>query len=142
MNEDIFKFIDGNNIAVLSVMRSDGSIHGASLHYSNNKEPLEFYFATGKGSRKADSLLNGEVAKASVVIGFKEDEMVTLQMDGDVVAVTDEVEITRVKEIHFIKHPSAKRFENDPDGIYLKFIPNWWRYSAYKESPPVFVESD
>jgi general stress protein 26 len=141
MNEEIFKFIESNNIGVLSVMRPDGSIHGASLHFSSSREPLEFYFATSKGSRKAAGLVNGENAKASLVIGFKEEEMITVQLDGDVVAASDAEEIQKIKDIHFAKHPSAKRFENDPNGIYLKFKPIWWRYSAFKASPPVFIES-
>ncbi len=141
MNEEIFTFIESNNICVLSLMRPDGSIHGASLHFSSSRNTLEFYFATSKDSRKAVGLLTGQTVKASVVIGFKEEEMITVQMDGNVTAVTDPEEIKKVKDIHFAKHPSAKRFENDPDGIYLKFKPNWWRYSAFKEKPPVFIES-
>ena len=142
MNEDILKFIKENRIAVLSVLRPHGSVHGASLHYSNDREAQEFYFATHKTSRKAEGLVNGESVKASVVIGFKEEEMITLQMDGEVASIADEAEISRVKEIHYAKHPFAKKFEGDPNTMFIKFKPTWWRYSAFKDSPPVFIESD
>jgi general stress protein 26 len=141
MDEQITNFIDSNKICVFSVLRPDGSVHAASLHYTNNADYLEFYFATHKTSRKAASLLSGEAVKASMVIGFSEAEMVTLQMDGVVEIISADTDIARAKEIHYAKHESAKKFDGDPNTVFLRFKPNWWRYSEFMSKPPVFIES-
>jgi len=141
MNEGIKNFIKSNRICVVSVLRPDGSIHAATVHYSSNEDATEFYVATSRKSRKAESLLSGESVKASMVIGFREEEMITYQMDGNISAITDEVQLAPVKEIHYAMHPFAKKFEGDPETVFLIFKPEWWRYSAFKEKPPVFIES-
>lgn len=141
MNEDIKKFIESNRICVVSILRPDGSVHAATVHYSSNTERTEFYIATSRKSRKAERLLSGEAVKASMVIGFNEELMITLQMDGEVIAITEEAEVAPIKEIHYAMHPFAKKFENDPNTLFLKFETNWWRYSEFKSQPPVFIES-
>lgn len=143
MNEEIFKFIKENNIGVLSVLRPGGSIHAASLHYSGGESAdLEFYFATSKKSRKAEGLLGGGNIKASMVIGFREEEMVTVQMDGEVHAATTDEEKNKVIDVHYAKHPNARIYKDDEDTLFIIFKPTWWRYSAFKAKPPVFLSSE
>lgn len=142
MNDDIKKFIVENKICVLSVVRGDTSVHAAAVHYSTNEDQTEFYIATSKKSRKVENLLSGSSTQASMVIGFNEETMITHQMDGEVIAITDEAELVVVRDIHYAMHPFAKKFENDPNTLFLKFTPTWWRYSEYKANPPIFIEPD
>lgn len=141
MNEDILQFLKNNNISVVSVVRPDNSVHAAALHFSNNADASEFYFATSRESRKAEGLAEQRSAKASVVVGFKEEEMITLQMDGSIRTGTDE-EISGAMEIHYTKHAGAARFKDDPNAMFLIFKPDWWRFSKFKEKPPLFIESE
>ncbi len=78
MNPEVLGFLGMHKVCSLSIVLPDGSPHGAALHFSHIVEPLTFYFSTEKGSRKCQGLLNGEVGKASVVVGFSEEEWKTL----------------------------------------------------------------
>ena len=141
MNEDILEFLKSNNISVVSVVRPDGSVHAAALHFSNNIEGTEFYFATTRGSRKVEGVVDGGSAKSSIVVGFKEEEMITLQMDGTIKAAIDSADKEKVKSAHYIKHPHGKDYADHPDTLHLIFTPDWWRFSKLKEKPPVFIDS-
>lgn len=141
MNEQTLEFIKQNKICVVSILRPDGSLHAATVHFSTNENATEFYIATSRKSRKVESLLEGNPKAASMVIGFNEEQMITLQMDGEVQAVLEDAEVEPIKAVHYAMHQFAKKFENDPNTLFLKFTPTWWRYSEFKSSPPVFIES-
>lgn len=141
MNDQVKDFIRDNKISVMSVLQLDNSLHSAAVHYSCNKNFTEFYIATNRSSRKATPLLNGKTVAASMVIGFNESEMITLQMSGELRAIKDTETLQVVQSIHYAMHPFAKKFENNPETIFLVFTPSWWRFSMFKEQPPVFIES-
>lgn len=141
MTDEIKKFLHENNIAVLSVMLSDGSPHGAAIHFSHTDEPLNFYFQTKIGSRKCEALVDGRAGKASVVVGFDEKEMITIQLDGEVRQLHDEKEIEALCSIHYAKHPYAAKHRHE-GAAFLKFTPTWWRYSDYSSRPPRILMSN
>ncbi len=141
MTQEIKDFLGQNRIAVVTILLPDGSPHGATVHYSHINEPLEIYVSTDKNSKKCQALQTGESAKASCVIGFNEEEMKTMQMDGDITQITDAEELRRVDAIHYAKHPHAAKYKDAPERVTLKFIPIWWRYSDYKATPRQFIES-
>lgn len=105
------------------------------MHFSHNENPLQLYFSTESTGKKVQGLLKGEVGKGSVVLGFSEEEFVTLQMDGEVAAILDSLELKKAKDIHYSKIPTAKKYENEPETLFVKFIPKWWRYTDYKTNP-------
>ncbi len=76
-----------------------------------------------------------------MVIGFSEEEWLTLQIDGTIEIIQDEDEIKRVKTIHYQKNPSSKQFENIPTTIFLAFTPIWWRFTDFNSEPPFVMES-
>jgi len=131
MVKKITDFLSSQRVGVLSVMLPDGSLHAAALHYSHRDDPLELYFSTENTSRKTQGLLGGEITKAAVVVGFSEEEWLTLQMDGEVRAVLDASELATVQEVHYGKHPGSAKYKDDPATIFLAFTPHWWRYTDY-----------
>lgn len=142
MNDKILKYLTKEHVGVLSNLLPDGSVHGATLHFSHNVEPLEIYFSTENTSRKCEGLLNGEVVKASLVIGFSESEWITLQLDGEITAVSDKPELEAVHRIHYSKHPGSEKYKNDPVTIFLKFTPLWYRYTDYNTDPLTVISSE
>lgn len=126
----------------MAVLLPDGFPHGAVLHYSCKNNPLTLFFSTENTSKKSEGLLDGKGKKASVVVGFSEEEWITLQMDGEVRAILDPKELKEVKEIHYAKHPDSKQYENDPATLFLSFTPNWWRFTDYNTDPPTIVDSE
>lgn len=136
MDQKILDFLNNHRVCSLTTLLKDGSPHAAALHYSHKVNPLEFYFSTENTSIKCQALLNVSFKKASVVIGFSEEEWITLQMDGVVKAILDKEELKVVQEIHYKKHPDSAQYKDAPATIFLKFTSNWWRYTDYNSDPP------
>lgn len=142
MDKKILDFLAKHRVCSLTTLLRDGSPHAAALHYSHRNDPLELYSSTENTSLKTQSLLDGKSTKASVVIGFSEEEWITFQMDGEVKAIFDSEELKRVHSIHYAKIPDAEQYKNDLATIFLKFIPKWWRYTDYNTDPPAILASE
>jgi general stress protein 26 len=140
-DEKILNFLDSNRVGVLSVLLKDGSPHGATVHFSHQINPTKFFFLTDRKYKKCDALLEGNPVRASLVIGFSEEEMKTLQLDGTIRKVSDTEELSNLKEVHFKKIPTAKQYENDHDSVFLEFVPTWWQYTDYNTSPETRIAS-
>ena len=86
-------------------------------------------------------VLEKKTTLASVVIGFSEEEWISLQMDGQLRVASLEDEIGTIKTIHYAKIASSKEFENEPGTMFLVFKPLWWRYTDFNTEPPtVFLK--
>lgn len=142
MDVKILDFLSSHRVSALTTMLSDGSPHAAALHYSHSVDPLKLYFSTENTSRKAEALINGGSVKASVVIGFSEDEWITLQMDGEIRAVLNKDELSYVQAIHYNKHPGSEQYKNAPETIFLEFIPTWWRYTDFNTHLKTILSSE
>lgn len=142
MDSKVSDLLDKHRVCSLTVMLPDGSPHAAALHYSHRNTPVTLFFSTENTSKKTQGLLKGEKQKASVVVGFSEEEWITLQMDGEVKAVLDDKELEEVKNVHYAKHPDSKQYENNPATIFLSFVPSWWRFSDYNTDPPTILASE
>lgn len=115
----------------MATMLKDGSPHVCALHYANNLD-AEVYIMTEKTGKKSEDLLDGKVGKASFVTGFSDEEWITLQMDGEVRAVTDKKELLKIHEIYYKKNPGPEKYKNEPETLFLTFKPKWYRYTEYK----------
>lgn len=131
VTDSILKFLEVNGICALSVVLPDGSIHSASMHFSHNNNPFELYFSTERSSRKCTGLLNGEVVKASVVVGVDDKMWKQLQISGDITMVSDSDELKRIMSIHYTKHKESEKYKDDPETVFLKFTPTWWKYTDF-----------
>jgi hypothetical protein len=49
-------------------------------------------------------------------------------------------ELTRLKELYFVRFPDGRQRQHWPNLIYVRVRPRWLRYSDYNQSPPVIVE--
>jgi general stress protein 26 len=142
MNESIFQFLANHEVCSLTTLLPDGSPHGAALHFSYNTSPVELYFLTKNTSRKTKGLLNGQKGRAAVVVGFSDEESITLQMDGEVAAITVGSEFNDLQRIHLKKHPNQEKYIGNPAYIFLKFMPWWWRYTDYNTKPVTILSSE
>jgi len=139
MDKIILDFIKTSRVSVLATVLGNGSPHAAAMHYSHSVNPLEIYFSVDKTSLKCQSLLKKKKNKASVVIGFSEQDWLTLQIDGLISIVSDREKLKSVKLIHYKKNPSSKEFENNPNTIFLRFKPKWIRYTDFNFEPPRII---
>jgi general stress protein 26 len=141
MEEKVLDFLRKHRICSLTTLLIDGSPHAAAVHYSHAKDPLTLYFSTDNTSRKCEALLNGNIVKAAVVVGFSEQEWITLQMNGEIKAVLDKDELAKAQEVHYGKHPKSEKYKNEPETVFLSFTPTWWRYTDYNTIPETVLSS-
>ncbi|OGK32398.1 hypothetical protein A3F57_04840 [Candidatus Roizmanbacteria bacterium RIFCSPHIGHO2_12_FULL_36_11] len=139
MDKKILDFIKKSRVSVLATVLVNGSPHVAAMHYSHGDNPLEIYFSVDKTSLKCQLLLKKKKCQASVVIGFSEQDWLTLQMDGLISIVGDREELKTIKTIHYKKNPNSQEFENDPNTIFLIFKPKWIRYTDFNFEPPRII---
>lgn len=142
MNNNIHTFLTNHMICVLTTLLPDNSPHAAALHFSHAEHPFELYFSTENTSKKCQGLLKGETVKGSAVVGFSEEEWITLQMDGEVTAVLDNTRLEKIHEVHYAKHPSSAKYKDAPETIFLVFKPTWWRYTDYNTKPVTILLSE
>ena len=140
MDAKVIQFLEKNRVCSLSTQLSDNSPHGAAMHYSIQQNPLLLYFSADRTNKKMAKVLKDNVSKASVVVGFSEEEWVTLQMDGRLTLVACNDEVNKIKKVHYLKNPTSQEFENDPGTIFLIFKPSWWRYTDYNTDPPKILK--
>jgi general stress protein 26 len=140
MKEEVLKYLQSQRVGVLGLALADGSIHGATLHYASSASPFVLFFLTGRSSRKATPLLQGQQVQACFVIGTDESDKKTLQMEGTLQMVGDE-EQERFEAIYFGKLPEKKQSYSD-SSVGLQFIPRWWRFSDWTLPEPLVVSSE
>jgi general stress protein 26 len=131
MDKKIFSFLKKHRVGALTTVLKNGTPHAAALHFSHREEPFELYFSTENTSKKCEDLLTGKRGNASFVVGLSEEEWITLQMDGEIVIVSDKNELADIQKIHYKKHPSSEKYKDEPATVFLKFTPKWWRYTDY-----------
>ncbi len=137
----ILNFLQKHNICSLTTLLLDGSPHAAALHYSHQEDPLTLFFSTENSSKKCQALLEGNIGKASVAIGFSEEEWITLQMDGEIKIIADKGILEKIYQIHYSKHPNSRKYKDDPNTIFLAFTPTWTRYTDFNTHPPTIISS-
>lgn len=142
MKQEIIDFIDSQRICVLAVEMLNGSPHAATVHFAYQDNPSRFLFETYRDYRKAEPLFGRELTRASMVIGFDESNMKTLQLDGEVRLITsDEKEI--FDEVYLGKFPNKKQKSIDPKFVSFVFLPQWWRYTDWtKPEGKIIIISD
>lgn len=133
MDQRILKFLTKEKVCALSVCMPDGSCHSAAMHFTYHDGVI--YMGTHAASRKISGLSTGKV-KASIVVGFSEQEWTTAQLDGEV----EKIDAQPTKDIILAKYPEDEK-QFDATTIFLKFTPTWYRYTDYKTQPPTFIES-
>ncbi|OHA68239.1 MAG: hypothetical protein A3A27_00140 [Candidatus Wildermuthbacteria bacterium RIFCSPLOWO2_01_FULL_47_18] len=140
MNQIAIDLLTKERVCVLSVVLADGSPHAAALHYSQQIDPVKLFIQTYPTVKTRAILEGGGAAKAAVVIGFNEQDFLTLQMRGMVNIVSDPAKLEEIYKIHYAKHPEAEKYKSSRT-IFLEFTPTWWRYSDLKTDPETIIEN-
>jgi hypothetical protein len=120
-------FLAKHRISCLSVQLLDGSIHGAAIHYTYLPQTSQVIFNTSRTTVKCSPLLKGEIAQASVVVGFSEEEFIEVQMRGTLYLITEPTELAAAQQAHCAKYPDYQKHATNPTGIAtqnLELIPN------------------
>ena len=139
MNQIAIDLLTKERVCVLSVVLADGSPHAAALHYSEQTSPVKLFIQTYPTVKTQAILESGGTAKAAVVVGFNEQDFLTLQMRGIVRIVSDPAKLEEIYKIHYAKHPEAEKYKSSRT-IFLEFTPTWWRYSDLKTDPETIIE--
>lgn len=134
MPQEIINFINSQFLCVLSVEMMDGSPHAATMHFALNESPALFLFETYRSHRKATPLFEREKSRASMVIGFSEDNRKTLQIDGEVALMRSDTEQLLFNKVYFKKFPKKKEKAQDSNFVIFSLTPTWWRYTDW-DSP-------
>ena len=113
---------------------TSNEIPEAALVGFYSKENLEIIFGTESTSRKVQNIQNN-----SRVAGVVSTDEISVQFEG-IVSIIIGNEIAEDKEKFFAKIPSAKEYESDPNQIYFKIMPIWFRYVDYSKNAPEIFE--
>ena len=129
MHPDALAFIETQRISVFAIEMMDGTPHASTLHFAHSGDAPTFIFLTERGYRKAEPLLGRETCRGSLVLGFQEGKMQTLQVDG-VAQILDESD-EELKNAYFVKFPDKQEKFDAADDFFFKFTPTWWRFTDY-----------
>ncbi len=144
MQKDIIDFINSQRICVLALEMLGGSPHGSTVHFAFDESSLTFFFATSKTYRKAEVLEKKTKTRASLVIGFDESNMKTLQIDGEALLV-GEGEKELFDKVYFEKFPEKiGKVHGGLGNVFFKFVPTWWRYTDWtgKDGKKIITSAD
>src|SRR3989338_4065272 len=143
MQKEIINFINSQRICVLAFEMLDGSPHASTVHFSFDKKFLTFFFETYGTYRKAEVLFSKKVVRASIVVGFDESNMKTLQLDGEARLINDK-EKELFHKIYFTKFPEKKENSLDPKFTPFSFTPKWWRFTDWtgKDGKVIIISSN
>jgi uncharacterized protein YhbP (UPF0306 family) len=137
MDAKVIEFLNSEHVAALTLETAEG-LHAAALHFSFSEDPFTLYFSTDKTSRKGSKLSENPI-KAALVIGISPEKWQTLQVDGTV-RIASESEIPEIKKIHYERNPGSKKFEGDPNTVFLIFTPTWGRFTDFNTNPLTLIE--
>jgi len=142
LTKEILDYLSAQRLGVLSVEMLDGAPHAATVHFAHTAEPLSFWFETDKTYRKAEPLLSRKITRASLVIGFDERNMKTLQMDGEARLIEPE-EKKLFAQVYLGKFPEKAQKYADAGIVSFAFRPLWWRWTDWtKPEGKIIVTSE
>jgi general stress protein 26 len=135
-NPKLAEFLNREPVAVVSVSIDEiGTPHAATLGYWHKSDPLSFFFVTNKNSQKCRLLNQKKELPAACVVGTYMGTEFTLQMRGTLRVLDKDnyrEEIDRYCEKRGKRREELKDLA-DPDGVLLRFTPNWARYVDFSQ---------
>ena len=136
--ERLFRYLREGRVSVLSTCAPNGEPHSSVMHYSCAAGLPVLFFSTDDRTAKASDCR--ENPRASVAIGWSEVDWVTVQMRGALRALTLPEEKEAAKAAHYAVHPNARQFDSDPHTLFLRFEPDWVRFSDLGATPALIEE--
>jgi general stress protein 26 len=123
--EDVFEFMKGERLAVLSTASEDGHPEAALMGFAVTPD-LEIIFDTVESSRKYPNLKKNQ--RVAWVIGCTAET--TVQYEGLAEELQGE-ELAKYKKIYFARFPDGPARESWPGITYFVVRPKWVRYCDY-----------
>ena len=123
--QEVYEFMDGEKLAVLSTARKDARPEAALMGFAMTPE-LEIVFDTVRNSRKYPILK--ENPRVAWVVGCTSE--ITVQYEGEASELEGE-ELARYKKVYFEKFPDGPERESWPGITYFVVRPKWVRYCDY-----------
>ena len=123
--QEVYEFMDGEKLAVLSTARKDRRPEAALMGFAVTPE-LEIVFDTVRNSRKYPILK--ENPRVAWVVGCTSE--ITVQYEGEASELEGE-ELARYKKVYFEKFPDGPERESWPGITYFVVRPKWVRYCDY-----------
>jgi general stress protein 26 len=123
--EDVFRFMDGERLAVLATVSENGQPEAALMGFAVTPG-LEIVFDTVKSSRKYPNLQKNP--RVAWVIGCTTE--VTVQYEG-VAEELSGAQLAEYKKTYFAKFPDGPEREKWPGITYFVVRPKWVRYCNY-----------
>ena len=121
----ILEYLHQQKLCVISTTNAQGTSQSAVVAFAET-EALEIIFGTFCTTRKYNNLKNN--AQVSIVIGWDDDEAITIQYEGKAEELTGN-NIEQYKQLQITKNPSSANYANHPNQRYFKITPTWIRYS-------------
>lgn len=137
MDQRVADFLVKERMSVMAVDLPSGAPHASAMHFVFQDGIL--YFCTHSNSRKLAGLASGSTS-GSVVVGFSEQDWVTVQLDGQIQKIELPTEKEAIKRLIVVKYPESSKYM-DETAVFLKFTPTWWRFTDFKSQPPVIIEN-
>ncbi|MFA5999768.1 MAG: pyridoxamine 5'-phosphate oxidase family protein [Candidatus Paceibacterota bacterium] len=134
MPKEVIDFIHSQWLSVLAVEMMDGSPHGATMHFVFNKDTSTFFLQTYNTFHKAQAILEREQSRASMVVGFNDNDRRTLQLDGTVQVLKTDTEKYIFEKLYFDKFPKKRGLAKDSKFLAFSFVPLKWHYTNW-DSP-------
>ena len=134
--QEVYEFMDGEKLAVLSTARKDGRPEAALMGFAVTPE-LEIVFDTVRNSRKYPILK--ENPRVAWVVGCTTE--ITVQYEGEASELEGE-ELARYKKVYFEKFPDGPERESWPGITYFVVRPKWVRYCDYNPGTRTIEERE
>lgn len=135
-NKKILDFIKKQKLAVISTINKESNPQSGVIAFAET-DHLELIFGTFNNTRKYTNLLSHP--HVSFVIGWNEEEKITIQYEGIAKEVKDQ-ELEKCREIHLHKNPASKKYAFHPLQRFFLVKPMWIRYSNLSSNPEEIVE--
>jgi general stress protein 26 len=134
--EEVFRFMDGQRLAVIASVSEDMRPEAALMGFAVTRE-LEIIFDTVKSSRKYPNLKKNR--RVAWVIGCTTEQ--TVQYEGVAEELEGE-ELAKYKKPYFAKFPDGPERQSWPGITYFVVRPKWVRYCDYDARPPRIEEKE
>lgn len=133
--KEVFEFLKKHENCVLATASRDGKPEAATMGFGID-EALNFYFTTGKSTRKYPNLVVNP--QAAIVVGVSGAEA-TVQVDGRVELAEGEAAV-KVREKILADHPDWGSYCPDPSAdktcAYFTVVSTRVCYSDFTKEPP------